>query len=214
MDKLRILLADDHEIVRDGLKMLINVQPDMEVVAEASDGGAAVERATQSNPDVVVMDVSMPGLSGLSAILALRHHRPPLNVLALTRHLEGGYLHQVLRAGASGYVLKQSRAAELLRGIRVVAEGGSYVDPALTAEMSGEHYRDRVGSSTRGLTAREEQVLRLIALGYSNKEIAARLLISVKTVETHKMSGMQKLGMRGRVDLVQFAHLQRWFEAA
>jgi two-component system response regulator NreC len=213
MDKWRILVADDHEIVRDGLKMLINVQPDMEVVAEASDGGAAVQRATQSSPDVVVMDVSMPGMSSLSAILALRHHHPPFTVLALTRHLEGEYLHQVLRAGATGYVLKQSRAAELLRGIRVVAEGGSYVDPAATAEMLGAHFRDRVGA-TRGLTAREEQVLRLIALGYSNKEVAARLLISVKTVETHKMSGMQKLGMRGRVDLVQFAQLQRWFEAA
>jgi two-component system, NarL family, response regulator NreC len=214
MDKLRILLADDHEIVRDGLKMLINAQPDMEVVAEASEGGAAVERATQANPDVVVMDVSMPGMSSLSAILALRHHHPPLNVLALTRHREGGYLHQVLRAGATGYVLKQSRAVELLRAIRVVAGGGSYVDPAVTAEMIGAHYRDSVVSSTGGLTVREEQVLRLIALGYSNKEIAARLLISVKTVETHKMNGMQKLGMRGRVDLVQFAQLQRWFEAA
>jgi two-component system response regulator NreC len=212
MSKLRVLLADGHEVVRDGLAMLINVQPDMEVVAAAADGPTAVDLAQQSNPDVVVMDLSMPGMSGFNAIVSLRQCRPPFNVLALTRYMETGYLHRVITAGAAGYVLKQSRAGELLRGIRAVARGGRYVDAFLTAGIVREHGGGRPGAEMRGLSARQEEVLRLIALGYSNKDVADRLGISAKTVEAHRIAAMQKIGMNSRVDLVRFARFQGWFE--
>jgi DNA-binding NarL/FixJ family response regulator len=215
MSKLRILLADDHAIVREAMKMLINAQPDMEVVAEAADGETAIERAQQVALDVVVMDVAMPRLNGLRAIEVLKRSCPQVKVLTLTRHSADGYVRQVLHSGASGYVLKQSRADDFLRGVRVVGRGGTFLDPAISA-------RARRGSvSTRGglrepvaLSAREESVLRLVARGCSNKETADRLGVSVKTVETHKIHGMQKLGMSSRADLVRFAYLEGWLDAS
>jgi two-component system response regulator NreC len=214
MDKLRILLADDHEAIREGLKMLINAQSDMEVVAEASDGLAAIQRAQQVAPDVVVMDVSMPRLNGLRAIERLKQCCPSANVLTLTRHLAAGYLRQVLLSGASGYVLKQSRASDLLRGLRTVGAGGKFLDPAVTASVMAAEMRAHAGpvDNLTGLSIREEEVLRLIAAGYSNKDAADRLNLSVKTIETHKMHGMHKLGMITRVDLVRFAQLQGWLD--
>ncbi len=138
MRKLRILLADDHETVREGLKVILNAQPDMEVVAEASDGNAAISQATAFSPDIVVMDVTMPRLNGLQATAALRECCPGVRVLTLTRHADDGYLQQLLRAGASGYVLKQSRASELLHAIRAVASGGKYLDPAVADRVIGD----------------------------------------------------------------------------
>jgi DNA-binding NarL/FixJ family response regulator len=214
--KLRILLADDHATVREGVKMIINAQADMQVVAEAADGRSAVAEAQALRPDVVVMDVSMPRLNGLKATEALKECCPDIKVLALTRHQDDGYLQQLLRAGASGYVLKQSRPAELLQAIRAIGAGGSYLDPAVAGRVIGDYGRRRQplpsppGAGT--LSSREGEVLRLIAWGYSNKDIAGRLDLSVKTVETHKANAMHKLQMRSRIDIVRFALLQGWLE--
>jgi two-component system response regulator NreC len=216
MSKLRILLADDHATVREGVKMIINAQADMEVVAEAADGRSAISETQTFKPDVVVMDVSMPRLNGLRATENLKETCPGVRVLALTRHQDDGYLQQLLRAGAAGYVLKQSRPAELLQAIRAIGSGGNYLDPAVAGRVIGDYGRRRQpppavpGGGT--LSSREEEVLRLIAWGYSNKEIATRLDLSVKTVETHKANGMHKLQMRSRIDIVRFALLQGWLE--
>lgn len=212
--KLRILLADDHETVREGLKMILNAQPDMQVVATAGDGREAVTQAEQINPDVVIMDISMPGFNGLAATQQLTERVPGAKVLTLTRHADNSYLQQLLRAGASGYVLKQSRPAELLHAIRSVATGGKYLDASMTAPVIGSYAKTPPAITgtepTTPLSPRETEVLRLIAWGNTNKEIAARLDLSVKTVEAHKANGMRKLGMRGRIDIVRYALLQGW----
>jgi DNA-binding NarL/FixJ family response regulator len=217
MSKLRILLADDHETVRAGLKLFVNAQADMEVVGEASDGHAAIARALELLPDIVVMDVSMPHLNGLKATEKLMHACPQVKILTLTRHTDNGYLQQILRAGASGYVLKQSSPTELLQAIRAVAAGGKYLDPAVAGRVMGT-YAGRSASlrvdaqGGRDLSEREAEVLRLIAWGYSNKEIAARMELSVKTVETHKANAMKRLDMHSRIDIVRFALLQGWLQ--
>ena len=216
MKKLRILLADDHATVREGVKLIINAQSDMEVIAEAADGRSAIDETQALKPDVVVMDVSMPRINGLKATETITQCCPTVRILALTRHQDDGYLQQLLRAGAAGYVLKQSRPAELLQAIRAIAAGGSYLDPAVAGRVIGDYGRRRQplptpqGAAT--LSGREEEVLRLIAWGYSNKDIAVRLDLSVKTVETHKANAMHKLQMRSRIDIVRFAVLQGWLE--
>ena len=212
MRKLRILLADDHETVREGLKVILNAQPDMEVVAEAADGRSAMAHARELRPDIVIMDVSMPGTGGLEATRALRASKPQTKVLMLTRHRDDGYVQELLRAGASGYVLKQSRAEEVLQAIRAVANDGTYIDPAVAGQLVHEVARRNAGADgpAASLTSREEEVLRAVAWGYSNKEIAAKLDVSVKTVETHKTNALQKLGLRNRVDVVRFALFKGW----
>jgi two-component system response regulator NreC len=210
---LRILLADDHVTVRHGLKLLIDSQPDMKVVAEASDGESAVQRAVALKPNVVVMDISMPGVNGLAATRSLRKVQPTAAIVTLTRHSDDAYLQELLRAGVSGYVLKQSPPTELLQAIRAAAAGGQYLDSALTARVTaGFLSREGRKISRPGATPseRESEVLRLIASGYSNKEIAARLSLSVKTVEAHKANAMRKLGLNGRIDIVKYALLQGW----
>jgi DNA-binding NarL/FixJ family response regulator len=217
--KLRIFIAEDHETVRAGLKMILDSQEDMEVVGEAGDGRTAVERAQELLPDLVVMDVSMPHLNGLKATAKLKQCCPQVRVLTLTRHMDDGYLQQLLRAGASGYVLKQSPPTELLHAIRAVAAGGKYLDPSVAGKVLGRYADSSRLASLRGtaqggrdLSEREEEVMRLIAWGYSNKEIAARLDLSVKTIEAHKANAMKKLGMRSRIDIVRFALLQGWLQ--
>ena len=210
---IRIVLADDHVAVREGLKLLIEAQPDMQVVAEASEGGGAVEHARSLKPDVVVMDISMPGMNGLVATRTLCAQVPGTAVIILTRHGDDAYLQELLRAGAAGYVLKQSPAAELLQAVRAVAAGGQYLDSTLTARVTaGFVGRKNKGLNQPGaaLSERESQVLRLIASGYSNKEIAVQLDLSVKTVEVHKANSMRKLGLTGRIDIVRYAILQDW----
>ena len=215
MSKLRIMLAEDHETVREGLKLIVGAQADMEVVGEAADGRQAVALAQALLPDVVVMDVSMPQLNGLKATEKLKQICPQVKILTLTRHADDGYLQQLLRAGASGYVLKQSAASELIHAIRAVASGGKYLDPAVAGKVMG-NYVGRSASfrvnTERGLSDREAEVLRLIAWGYSNKEIAARLELSVKTVEAHKANAMKKLGICSRIDIVRYALLQGWLQ--
>ena len=217
LEKVRVVIADDHATVRQGLKLIVGAERDMEVVGEAGDGHAAVEEAQKLQPDVVVMDVSMPKLNGLKATYKLKECCPEVKVLALTRHKDDGYLQQLLRAGASGYVLKQSAPQELLHAIRAVAGGGKYLDPAVAGKVLGSYtgpVRGEPSTVLRELTEREEQILRLIALGHSNKEIANQLELSVKTVEVHKANGMKKLGMQSRIDIVRYSVLRGWLEQA
>lgn len=215
MSKLRVLLADDHAVVREGLKALINGHPDMEVVGEAADGRAVCSRATELCPDVVVMDVSMPFVNGVEATREVRHLRPEIKVLALTVHEERSYLRELMEAGAAGYVLKRSAAEDLVHALRVVARGDLYLDPSVTAVVLGKLSRARLQDSQRPeLSERETEVLQLIARGHSNKEIAERLKLSVKTVETYKARSMEKLGLTGRADIVRFAVHQGWLRDA
>jgi DNA-binding NarL/FixJ family response regulator len=210
---LRILLADDHATVRQGLKLLIDRQPDMSVVGEAGDGHSAVQQAKALNPDVVVMDISMPGMNGMIATRMLKRIQPRVMIVALTRHDEQAYLEGLLRAGASGFVLKQSAPTEFIQAIRAVAAGGMYLDPAMTSHVAGGLLAEHAQFSTGGRAAiseRESEVLRLIAAGHSNKEVATQLKISVKTVEVHKANAMRKLGLSGRVDIVRYGVLQGW----
>jgi DNA-binding NarL/FixJ family response regulator len=215
MSKLRIILADDHKIIREGLRMLVNAQADMEVVGEADNGRMAITLTQELKPDVVVMDVSMPELNGLKATEKLKELFPSIKILTLTRHMDEGYLKQLLEAGASGYVLKQSASEELVRAIHAVVNGQTYLDPAMMEQFVGNVIGRRAarGSPAKGdLSPREEEVLRLIAWGHLSKEVAARLQISIKTVEAHKTNGMQKLGMKSRIDLVHYALLQGWLK--
>lgn len=212
--KLKILLAEDHQTVREGIKLLVNSQPDMEVIGEAGDGEIAVEMAKTLQPDVIIMDISMPRLNGLMATKRLRAANSQVKILTLSRHTDDGYLQQLLAAGVNGYVLKQSAPTHLINAIREVASNNSYIDPTLTKRVI-EGFSSRAGLRGEGpteLSNRESDVLRLIALGYSNKEIAAQLSLSVKTIEAHKANSMRKLGMSGRIDIVRYAILQGWME--
>ena len=214
MSNIRVIVAEDHATVREGLKLIINAQSDMEVVADAEDGRTAIELAQKLQPDVALMDISMPGLNGLKATAKLKDCCPEVHVLAVTRHKDDGYLQQVLKAGASGYVLKQSPPAELLHAIRAVANGGKYLDPTLAGKVMGRYSgrRSVINEGGTDVSDREVEVLRLVAWGHSNKEIATRLDLSVKTIEVHKANAMKKLGMASRIDIVRYAVLQGWLQ--
>ena len=195
--------------------MLVDAQADMEVVGEAGDGEVAIKEAQRLSPDIIVMDISMPTMNGLKATKRLRSLLPQIKILMLTRHTDDGYLQQLLGAGANGYVLKQSAPTELINAIRCVAAGNAYLDPSLTRKVMGG-YANRAASlrgETKGdLTDRENEVLRLISFGYSNKEIGSRLDLSVKTIEAHKANAMRKLGISNRIDIVRYAILQDWLQ--
>jgi len=215
MNRLRVFLADDHAVLREGLRMLVDSQDDMEVVGEASDGRAAVQSVTELLPDVAVLDVSMPELNGLQAAKLIKRCCPDVNILTLTRHTDDGYLQQLLKAGVSGYVLKQSASNVFLTAIRAVATGQRFLDPAVTGKVIGSYVAkaaNKGAPSAPDLSDREQEALRMIAWGYSNKEVASRMEISVKTVEVHKANAMRKLGMRSRIDIVRYALLQGWLQ--
>lgn len=206
----RVLIADDHAIVRSGLKMLIQSQEDMEVVDEAADGREAFEKVEKHRPDVVLMDISMPpGESGLVATEKIKQAFPDVEVLVLTMHDEEEYLFRLLQAGASGYILKSSPEMDLIQAIRTVRQGSAFLHPNATKSLIREYiqYAEKGEGKERinALSDREQEVLTYIAKGYGNKEIAEALFISVKTVETHKMKVMEKLGLRSRPQLVQYA---------
>lgn len=211
-EPIKILIAEDHQTVREGIKLLVRSQPDMEVIGEANDGEEAIKLARELGPDLLLMDVSMPGMNGLKATKKLRKTMSELRILILTRHTDDGYLRQLIGAGANGYVLKQSAPQQLISAIRTVASGEAYLDASLTQRVlggySGKH--PLKGERTGDLSSREEEVLKMVALGYSNKEVAARLDLSVKTVEAHKANAMQKLGFKSRIEVVRFAVLQDW----
>jgi two-component system, NarL family, response regulator NreC len=206
---IKVLLVDDHAVVRMGLKMLLNSQKDMEVVGEASEGNEGIEIAMETNPDVILMDLSMPhGKDGLSATSELKKQLPPTAILILTMHDDEEYLFRAIQAGASGCVLKSAPHDELVQAIRSVCSGNAYLHPSATKRLMEEYIgnlkQDEM-DTYQLLSDREKEVLTLVAKGYSNKEIAEKLVISVKTVETHKGNVMGKLKIKTRPELVSFA---------
>lgn len=206
---IRILLVDDHAVVRMGLNMLLNARPNMEVVGEASEGNEGIQKAEELKPDVVLMDLSMPhGKDGLSATSELKKILPDTSILILTMHDDEEYLFRAIQAGASGCILKSAPHEELLQAIECVAKGNAYLYPSATKRLMEEylsHMKQDGSDSYSLLSDREKEVLTLIAKGYSNKEIAEKLIISVKTVETHKSKVMEKLQMKSRPELVSYA---------
>jgi two-component system response regulator NreC len=209
VNKIRVLVAEDHATVRQGLKLLIDSQPDMEVVGEAGNGHAAISGVESLKPTVAVIDIAMPEMNGLAATRDIRKLVPETAVVALTRYEDDAYVQELLAAGACGYVLKQSASPELLSAIRAAASGRQYLDSAITSRRAGTLLGRRRDAPQR-ITDRESEVLRLMALGHSNKEIATTLDISVKTVEVHKANAMRKLALTGRIDVVRYALLQGW----
>ena len=213
MEKLRILLAEDHRILREGLKRLIDEQPNMEVVGEADNGITAWQKTKELEPDIVLMDISMPRLNGAEATIKIKELCPNVKIVALTGHRASAYLNEVLKAGASGYVLKQAAIDELIEAIQVVAKGGSYIDRATRDSVINSPLNKRVYKGEpqgKPLSQREIQILSLVAHGYTNKEIANELAISVKTVETHKTNSMQKLDLKSRAEIVDYARFRGW----
>jgi len=211
--KIRVVLAEDHESVRQGLRLLLETKNDIEIVADAANGRVALDRVKALKPDVAVLDLAMPEMNGLAATKAIKQAAPQVNVVALTRHADDAYVQELLSAGASGYVLKQSPIEELLKAIRAVAAGDRYLDSTLVAR-NAKAYLSRYSSepSRPPITDREASVLRLMAIGHSNKEIAGALDIAVKTVEVHKANAMRKLNLRGRIDVVRYAVLSGWLQ--
>jgi two-component system response regulator NreC len=209
MSKIRILLCDDHTILREGIRLLLNSQSDLEVVAEAANGREAVDQALALRPDVILMDIAMPLLNGLEATRQIRREWPEARVLVLTMYESDEYVSQMLEAGAAGYVLKRVAGSELTYAIRAVHQGESFLYPSITKRLV-EDYLRRVESgqeraSFDGLTDRERQVLQLIAEGHTNKAIADMLSLSVRTVQNHRAHIMEKLGMHDRGELIKYA---------
>jgi len=216
MKKIRVLLADDHTAMREALALLLNAQGDMDVVAEAANGRDACQKARSLKPDVVVLDLSMPEVSGIRAAEILQQDCPRVKVLALTMHEDESYLRELVRMKAAGYVLKRAASEELLRAIREVASGGTHFDSTLVTTAFLDKLGDMAAQGNRPagrLTEREEAVLRLIAWGYTNKEIAAKLSLSVKTIEAYKLRLGRKQGLRSRTEMVRYALRHGWLNA-
>jgi two-component system response regulator NreC len=202
--KIRILLADDHKMVRQGFRLILTSQPDLEVVGEANNGREAVELAVQLKPDVVVMDVTMPGWNGIEATRRLRSLAPASRVLGLSVHRDPAYVREIIRAGAHGYLLKESADTDLLAAVRAVARGDGYLSPEVSIHLLSE-YRKQVREPIDLLSAREREVLQMIAEGKTNKEIATALNLSVYTVDGHRSRIMDKLNLHSTGELVRFA---------
>ncbi|HBY97999.1 MAG: response regulator transcription factor [Ardenticatenaceae bacterium] len=211
---IHIYLADDHAVLRDGLRALLDAEPDMEVIGEASDGFGCIRDVTTLRPDVILLDLNMPQCNGLEALEELRRVAPESRVLVLTMHDDAGYLRQVLASGGAGYVLKNVASEELLSAIRAVYQGGTFLHPSHTKllldEIVDKHRAASTGSHGtleryHSLSERETQIFKLVALGHRNSEIAGMLHLSVKTVETYKSRLMQKLDLRSRAALVRCA---------
>jgi DNA-binding NarL/FixJ family response regulator len=199
---MRVLIADDHGVVRSGLRMLLDRQSDIEVVAEAEDGVDALEKVVASKPDVAILDVAMPKMTGLQATYEIKKQAPDTQVLILSMHDDERYLYEALRAGASGYVLKRAAGEDLLDAVRAAARG----EPFLTPTAQQTLIRDFLARGEQPeLTPREQEIVKLIAEAHTNKEIAGILHLSEKTVESHRANVLQKLGMRDRVELVRYA---------
>jgi len=204
--RIRILLADDHTVLRSGLRALLSVHGDLEVVGEAAEGAEAIRLAQALKPDVVVMDIGMPGVSGIDATARIRRELPPTKVLILSMHDDQGYLRQALRAGAAGYVLKKAADTELLAAIRAAARGEVFLDPGLAKGFVDEVVLPKAQESEiPALSQREREVLQLLARGHTNQQVADRLCIGVKSVETYKARLMDKLSLKGRAELVRYA---------
>ncbi|HZG67246.1 MAG TPA: response regulator transcription factor [Herpetosiphonaceae bacterium] len=207
MNDVRILLADDHAMLRDGVRMVLEAHPGFEVVGTADNGAEAVALAHSLQPDIAVLDVAMPELNGLDATREIRACCPETEIVILSMHEGEDYLREALRAGAAGYVLKRAAAKELVGAIQAVQRGESYLDPALTRTLISDYVRkvDRTDLPADALTERELEVLKLVAEGFTNRQIAARLDISIKTVQSHRANLMDKLDLHDRTELVRYA---------
>jgi len=210
--KIRVLLADDHTILRQGIRMLLEAQEDMEVVGEAVNGRVAVEQSRALNPEVVLMDISMPELNGLEATRQIKREFPGTQVVILTMHESEEYLIKILQAGATGYVLKQAADRDLIEAVRIASRGDTYLYPRIATRLVSDYLRriestssEEFDAAYESLTAREREILKLIAEGHTNKEIAEILVLSVKTVENHRYSLMNKLNAHDRGELVKYA---------
>jgi two-component system, NarL family, response regulator NreC len=208
MPKVRVIIADDHALMRDGIKALLSLTPDIEIIGEATDGRQAIDQCRELKPDVVLMDIAMPGLGGLEATLELKREAPKTRVLVLTQYDDPEYVRRFLKIGVAGYVLKRMLGSDLASAIRSAAQGGLVLDPQV-AMKAVQRAPQQAGTETEDLyetlTDREKQVLRLVALGSSNKEVADSLRISVKTAMTHREHLMEKLNLRNRTELIKFA---------
>ncbi len=209
--RLRILIADDHPVVLAGIKALLNGDPEVELIGEARDGQTALEMAIELAPSIMVLDLSMPGLNGVDVVRHLSAQLPTCKVVVLTVHEDRSYLRKLIEVGAAGYVLKRSAAEDLLRAIRAVSSGGIYLDPSIAAHaFDRQAHKPKEAAEGADLSEREVEVLRLTAVGHSNKAIANILQISVKSIETYKARAMDKLGFRSRVELVGYAVGKGW----
>ena len=216
MTKTRIVLADDHAVLRSGLKLLLNAQEDMLVVGEATNGQEALATVREQSPDLLLLDISMPKTDGLQVLSQVKHAHPNVRVLILTMHEEEGYLRRALEAGAAGYCPKSAADAELISAIRAVMRGNVYIHPSHTRVLLDKMIApaNEAMASSAELSEREHAVLKLIALGHTNQDIAERLSLSVKTVETYRARGMEKLGLTSRAALVRYAIQQGWMSDA
>jgi DNA-binding NarL/FixJ family response regulator len=215
-EKIRIVLADDHPIVLDGLRNLIRAEPDFALVGEAASGLSALKIVREQRPDVAVLDISMPELNGIVLSRRLAGEMPALRLLVLTLHEDRAYLNQALEAGVRGYVLKRSAVENLVQAIRAVVVGGLYIDPAIVGRVFEKKQVNKRLSARKGvapaLTDREADVLKMASLGFTNKEIASRLDVGVKSIETYKARGLEKLGLKTRAELVRYASGQGWLD--
>jgi two-component system response regulator NreC len=215
--KTKVLIADDHAIVREGVRMILAKEKDIDVVGEAEEGGQALQLVETLRPDVVIMDISMPGMGGIEATQKLKERHPKVAVLVLTMHEDESYVFQLLRAGASGYVLKRAAAQDLVQAVRAAAKGEAFLYPSVARKVV-EDYLRRVESGEErarydGLTEREREILTLIAQGLGNQQIAEKLYISIKTVQTHRAHVLEKLGLHDRTELVRYAIRKGLIEA-
>jgi two-component system response regulator NreC len=217
MAKIKILIVDDHAIVREGVRMILAKESDLEVVGEAADGQEALEQVKRLQPLVVVMDISMPGMGGIEATQTIRETFPAVQVLALTMHEDETYVFQLLRAGAAGYVLKRAAAQDLVQAVRAAAKGEAFLYPSVARKVVEDYLRRVETGEERerydGLTTREKEILTLIASGSSNQQIAEKLFISIKTVQTHRAHILEKLGLHDRTELVRYAIRKGLIEA-
>ena len=211
MNKIKILIADDHAVLRAGLNMLLNAQSDMEVVGEASNGEEAIAKTRELKPDVLLLDITMPGLSGIDVIRKLKAEGTTTAILVLTMHEDEGYFRETLSSGALGYIPKKAADDELISAIRVVNSGQVFLYPSLTKNLvkeliySGAFNKEAETDNYARLSRREREVLQLVAQGYTNQQMADRLFLSVKTIETYKTRVMEKLDLHSRVELVRYA---------
>ena len=207
-EKTRVLLVDDHTILRTGLRMFFNSQKDLVVIGEAVSGEDALEKVQLHHPDVVILDISMPGMNGIEAIARIKQLTPDVGIIILTMHEAEEYLKQAMQAGASGYVLKKAADTELLEAVRAVARKEIFLNPSMSSMLIQSIFQPEIKEESKSninLTGRETEVLKLVALGHTNKEISEKLSVSIKTVETHKARVMEKTGCERRSEIVRFA---------
>lgn len=208
-DKIRVLIAEDHLIVREGLRAILDSQPDIQVVGEATNGVEAVSKTDETKPDIILMDISMPEMNGLEATRRIKQSHPEVKILALTMHEGDEYFFEVLQVGASGYFVKGGSSSELLGALRALAQGDVYISPTMTKKLLSDYLRRaRTGQDKEtytGLTTREKEILKLVAEGRNNTEIAEKLFLSPSTVQTHRANIMAKLGLHSRTELVKYA---------